>query len=287
MAVMTKPRFPDAFDADVALGSDRILFGRDVLRGLTEGLAEYRENPSGTWEVSFCEPRIPAVIGAVPWMNDERLVGEITKYGSACIVLNKFKPTQLAGTDPLGYLAPLAEADIGFPLRADPSLRELAPKVDGKPLMVGPDSECLETLALPPLRALGFPQKGRRPLLHAKVFVVGQLRWREYEWDFGDYEELGFEADRVWLGSANGTIGSRDSLEFGAWFHDVALVQAARKFVLRLIRYSEPVTSTSDLIEPELAEVDYDDDGMAMWAADIDYDDIDHDEPLGFEDEVR
>lgn len=54
-----------------------------------------------------------------------------------------------------------------------------------------------------------------------------------------------------------------------------------------LIRYSEPVTSTSDLIEPELADVDYDDDAMAAWAADIDYDDVDHDDPDGFDYEDR
>ena len=63
---------------------------------------------------------------------------------------------------------------------------------------------------------------------------------------------IGFKAKRLWVSSANFTSASRQSLEFGYWTEDRALVEGAEQFLTTSLRYSEALDPESDVFEPEL-----------------------------------
>jgi hypothetical protein len=97
---------------------------------------------------------------------------------------------------------------------------------------------------------------------------------------------VGFDARRLWLSSANSTSSSRRNIECGFWTEDSALIQGAERFLVKLMASSEALDPTSDLFDPELVEVEFDDEAMAaaMWEYmrdyepdDQDYDDQDYD----------
>ena len=62
----------------------------------------------------------------------------------------------------------------GLPLRAFAELTGLAPKIEGKPQVVGPYDR-IEDVELPPIRTIGFRQVTDRsvPLMHAKLALLG------------------------------------------------------------------------------------------------------------------
>jgi hypothetical protein len=64
------------------------------------------------------------------------------------------------------------------------------------------------------------------------------------------------------VSSANFTYGSRRSLEFGYWTEEEDLVRAVERFLVGLIGASEDIDSTADVVDPELARVEYDDAAM-------------------------
>jgi hypothetical protein len=74
---------------------------------------------------------------------------------------------------------------------------------------------------------------------------------------------IGFEGKRLWISSANFTASSRRNLEFGYWTEDSALVEGAERFLVKLMRSSEALNPDSDVFDPELAPVEYDDE--AFW----------------------
>ncbi len=60
---------------------------------------------------------------------------------------------------------------------------------------------------LGPVRALGWLREDRKPLLNAKLLVLGHLALNVYDPDNGYGEEvLDFEPRTVWWGSANWTV---------------------------------------------------------------------------------
>jgi len=142
-------------------------------------------------------------------------------------------------------------------------MTELMPKVDGKPMTVGPyDAMGAD---VPSVRSLGF--RARRPalvpIIHAKMALLGHFWWHD-EGPIGNVEDvLGFTAKRLWVSSANFTRGSRRSLEFGYWTEDPALVEGAQRFLLRLIAASEAIDAAPEHLDPELVRVEYDDEAMA------------------------
>ena len=68
-----------------------------------------------------------------------------------------------------------------------------------------------------------------------------------------------FEPKRAWLGSANWTKHASQHLEFGLWTTDAVLVERTYRFVLDVIRFSEPFDTATDHPEPELIAAEWDD----------------------------
>ncbi len=95
-----------------------------------------------------------------------------------------------------------------------------------------------------PVRALGSYERDRKPLLNAKLLVLGHLALNVYDPDNGYGEEvLDFEPRTVWWGSANWTV--RAGSHWKLALHAVtALVEEATAFVADVIAFSEPIGTT-------------------------------------------
>ena len=126
---------------------------------------------------------------------------------------------------------------------------------------------------------LARQQDSPKPLLHAKLLVLGDLVLNVYGPDdsYGE-ERLDFEPRTVWWGSANWTEMARSHLEVGFACDDPALAEQAADFVADVIAFSEPVTTTSPTPKPNLVRVEFDDAAMAEAAREMDQE-YDADEP--------
>ena len=125
----------------------------------------------------------------------------------------------------------------------------------------------MDDAVLPTIRTIGYRKSGRRdspPVMHAKLALLGHLWWHD-EGEFGVEDVTGFTPRRLWISSANFTESSRRSLEFGYWTEGKALMEGAEGFLVRLIAASEGLDPHADLIDPDLASVEFDDE--AMWEA--------------------
>lgn len=107
-----------------------------------------------------------------------------------------------------------------------PGLRDRAPVVDGQPVILGPYSP-MPDYSVGPARMVGMTGGERKPLLHAKLLVLGRLAWLEYDTDVGTFEEYRFLPRSVWCGSTNWTEQARSHLELVAWADGPTLVRAA------------------------------------------------------------
>ena len=97
-------------------------------------------------------------------------------------------------------------------------------------------------------------------LIHAKLLLLGAII--ESEGEMGEYVSY-FEPRRLWLGSANLTYNSRNSLEFGLWINDASLVDYGNRFLIDLLKYSELLSSYQPSPEPERIPYEFDD--VAMY----------------------
>lgn len=273
--------FPDQFDRCVAVGPEpgnSAFFGRDVLRGLVDGIDDYLSQRQPRWERRGSRILGAAMLGCSPWLDDPVLIAALEKL-SAVNLMTRKPP---AGT-PDWKLRPLREINqrvCGLPTRALPILGDMAPKVDGKPMIVGPYTRFGEDFALPPVRAIGYRDPAGRPapIAHAKLAVLGRMWWHD-EGPLGHVEDIsGFTAQRLWVSSANFTQNSRRCLEFGYWTEDKALLDAAEHFLVQLLGASEDLNATDDKLNPDLASVEYDDVAMAEALADMSSED-DEDDP--------
>lgn len=265
--------FPSPFGHDflrvVSGGTNDAYFGLNALSGLITGMAEYcQEVKKGYRSLG------PALLGTFMWLNDDELIQAITDFPFACVVVSK----QPAATDKrrrnqqstFDKLRRACDTEIGFPTRACPELRDLAPRENGRPLVIGPYTEVPE-LVVPAFRSIGPRRTGNHlvPILHTKMMLLGYLWWHD-EGPLGHVEDvIGFTAEKLWLGSANGTRSSRSNLELGVWLTDEALLATARRFLTTVIEHSEDIDPVNDLFEPELAGVEFDDDAMAeadLWS---------------------
>lgn len=114
-------------------------------------------------------------------------------------------------------MAALNERTPGMPIRAFAE-SGLAPRVDGKPAIVGPYTRTDDAM-VPTIRTLGYRRLDRRqpPIIHAKLALLGHLSWQD-EGPLGHVEDvIGFTPRRLRVSSANFTDSSRDSPEFGYW----------------------------------------------------------------------
>lgn len=268
-----EPSFSHEFDDEFAVGPDhgnKAFFGLNVLRGLIDGIDDFIRQREPRWRQHRAIG--PALLGSALWINDEELIGKLEALAGACIVVTKqdFQKSKLK------RLREVNESTPGMPLRAFPYLADLAPKVDGKAIIVGPYSR-YEDVALPTFRALGYRERGGRqvPLVHTKLALLGHLWWHD-EGPLGHVEDvIGFTPRRLWVSSANFTSASRRSLEFGFWTEDPALVEGAERFLVKLLESSEDIDPIADASDPDLASVEFDDEAIAEVLAETDWDDVD------------
>ena len=274
----SNPSFSDEFDDDFALGAEegnRAFFGRDVLRGLVDGIDDFVHLRQPRWRRRRAIG--PALLGSAMWIDDHALMDKLGDLSGASIVVTKQgrKDRDLAG---LHRLQALNQRTPGMPIRALPGLGGLAPKVDGLPLVVGPYTPIDEGV-VPTIRTLGYRKRGRHlpPIVHAKLALLGHLWWHD-EGPLGHVEDvIGFAPRRLWVSSANFTNSSRRSLEFGYWTEDSALVEGVERFLVKLIGASEDLDPEADSPDPDLAPVEFDDEAMAEAAAEMSWDDEDDD----------
>jgi hypothetical protein len=270
--------FSSEFDDEFAVGPEegnRAFLGRNVLRGLIEGIDDFVHERQLRWRKS--RSLGPALLGSAMWIDDPELIDKIGALAAACIVVTKQgrNPSAQRKLEPLSELN---ERTPGMPIRAFADLSGLAPKVDGEPAIIGPYTR-MDDAVIPTIRTLGFRRRGPlAPIIHAKLALLGHLWWHD-EGPLGHVEDvIGFTPRRLWLSSANFTRASRQSLEFGYWTEDLALIDGAERFLVKLMRSSEALDPEADVFEPDLAPVAFDDAAMAEAWAELQWDDLE-DEP--------
>lgn len=265
--------FSSGFDDVVELGGppgNHAYFGLDVLRGLVEGIDDFVHERQPRWR-QF-RSLGPALLGAAMWIDDPGLIAKIGELTAATIVVTKQTrtPGQLRKLEPLRELN---ERTPGMPIRAFGALSGLAPKVGGQPLVVGP-YDPMDEGSVATVRTLGFRRQPKTypPLLHAKLALLGHLWWHD-EGQLGHVEDvIGFTPKRLWLSSANFTSSSRRSLEVGHWTEEPAFIDAAERYLVRLMRSSESLDPDSDSFDPERVPVEFDDVAMAEALAEMEVD---------------
>jgi hypothetical protein len=237
-----------------------VWFGGNVLNGLVEVIDAHVAA-----EAQRREP-MPAALGCVPWLTHQGIAERLARLAACCVVVDKGRKRP---PPPV-----LVAADNGVP-NLLPGLRNRAP--GGETLILGPSSPMPE-YTVGPVRVVGMTGAEQKPLLHAKLLVLGRLKWIELG-DGPTEEVLTFEPCSVWWGSANWTKTAHAHLELGAWSTDPALVREATDFLDDLIAFSEPLDSAAHGPEADLVLVDYDE--AAMWEAwrDIELEQWDDDEP--------
>lgn len=264
MAASERPSFPARFNSRFSFGPDGNLtgrFGLNVLDDLIAGIDEFR----AAADAGRRSPRDagPAMLGTFGWLSDKQLLDRIADYPHACVAVTKqLRPWSYPQT--LARLRDALTRCHGFPAAALPGLELLAhPGGQGQPQLIGPSTQ-LPHLTIPGLRSVGFRSIGGRsvPLLHAKMVLLGTLHWYDEDDSGLTVESLSFEPHRLWIGSANGTTGSRVSLEFGCWQTEPQLLIHAKEFLTQVIAHSENLDPESDSMEPELVEIEFDDEAM-------------------------
>jgi hypothetical protein len=200
--------------------------------------------------------QLTAALGCVPYLTSHAVVAELLTVDRYCIVIDKQAQASSARQR-------LASGGSGIETRHLPGFDEVGVlDQDDMPPLIGPTSGLPEPIELGPVRLAGWRRDatGRpRPLLHAKMLVLGIARFTET--DMG--EAWGFDAKRTWMGSANWTEAAVSHLEFGVWSDDPRLVAANFRFLLDVLRFSERSDSATAGPEPDLVD--------AVWAPDEDF----------------
>jgi hypothetical protein len=237
----------------------RSWFGGKVIEGLCQVLDEHLQAPQ--------PPRsqaATAALGCVPWLDNDDVIDRLCQLEALCVVVDK-------GSRPPSRLVREARP---FP-NVLPALGDIAPPIQGQSIVLGPFS-ALPEYSVGPVRVLGWrgSQSGK-PLLHAKLLVLGHLRWVQYMPDGApQFEEFEFVPRSVWWGSANWTQAAQKHLEVGTWSDDEDLAREAAYFVGDVIAFSEALCSPARGPRPDLVRIEYDEAAMAE-AVQLYYDDDD------------
>jgi hypothetical protein len=275
---MQLPSFPSSFDDEFPAGPDGqpAYVGLDVLRGLITGIDQALEAHR---QERSARKLGPVLIGVSPWLTDTELIGKLRELTGACIVITK-QGRSARDLEQLRDLHELNASTVGLPVDAFPELVQLAPHVDDRPVLVGPYDRVGE-LVIPTVRTLGFRRQasgsGYVPLMHAKLALLGDLSWHDEDALGYVTDVTGFRARRLWVSSANFTVSSRASLEYGFWTEDSALLEGMERFLLRLVAASEGLAG-ADEPAPQFLPVDYDDEAMREVMAEIEWDEDAEDE---------
>ena len=275
---MQVPSFPSSFDDEFPAGPDgqRAYVGLDVLRGLITGIDQALE---ALRHERSARKLGPVLIGVSPWLTDPELIGKLSGLTGACIVITK-QGRSARDLEQLRDLHELNANTAGLPVDAFPELVQLAQHVDEMPVLVGPFDRVGE-LVIPTVRTLGFRRQasgsGYVPLMHAKLALLGELWWHDEDALGYVADVTGFRARRLWVSSANFTLSSRASLEYGFWTEDPALLEGMERFLLRLVAASEGLAG-ADEPAPQFLPVDYDDEAMREAMTEIESDEDAEDE---------
>ncbi|NNN21990.1 MAG: hypothetical protein HKL80_08330 [Acidimicrobiales bacterium] len=254
-------KFPIDFDEVVAVGNNarnNAYFGLNVLQGLTEGIDDFIINKHDLW--SCIRSLGPILLGSSMWIDDQPLLDKIAELYGATVVITK----QSHNKKELQQLREFNEGTPGLSIAAFPDFNLLAPKVNGSPEVIGPHSSINDWI-IPTIRTLGYRKELKNdspPILHAKLALMGHLRWHD-EGPIGTVENIvWFKAQRLWVSSANFTESSRRSLEFGFWTEEPELLEGAERFLIKLIQSSENLDPVEGSFFPELAGVEFDNEAM-------------------------
>lgn len=245
----------------------RAWFGGEVVDGLCSVIDEHIAGPRSGREMR------PAAIGCVPWLTSRAVTARLLRLNSVCIVVDK-----LPAGRPTMVRPELIASENGFPNSAIARLEDVVPAGSpDHPNIIGPSTsrEDLEYV-FDPIRVIGWRKDERRnrqlPLPHAKLLVLGEIGWRQYDTPYGEQEVFRFEPQRVWFGSANWTEASSYHLETGFICDDRRLVDQAESFVADMIAFSESADTEFVAPAPELIDLPWDDLAMSEAAAELAYD---------------
>lgn len=263
--------FPTDFDDTIevaGVAGNAAFFGLNVLRGLVQGITDFTGTAQERWRPGV-RSLGPALLASAMWIDDAEVIESIGHLAAASVIVSKQgrRPTDLRKLKPLSELN---QRTPGMPIRAFSALSGLAPMVDGRPVLIGPTDRPDQTV-VPTFRTLGWRRAPGDivPIVHAKLALLGHLWWHDED-ALGYVDEvIGFRPRRLWISSANFTRASRRSLEFGFWTEEPSLLEAAERFLVRLMAASEAVDPASDAFEPDLAPYEFDDEAMADYAAEF------------------
>ena len=268
---MLLPSFPSSFDDEFPAGpgGQRAYVGRDVLRGMIAGIDRALETHA---RERSARKLGPALIGAAPWLTDPELIEKLKELSGACIVITKHGGSA-RDREQLRALHELNASTAGLRVEAFPELVQFAPHVDDKPMLVGPYDR-VGDLVIPTVHTLGFRRQasgsGYVPLMHVKLALLGELWWHDEDALGHVADVTGFRARRLWVSSANFTLSSRASLEFGYWTEEPAMLEGIERFLLRLVTASEGLAG-ADEPTPQFLPVDYDEEAMREAMAEIEW----------------
>jgi len=152
IAPMSEDPFSGHFSFDRPLGpgeeGNHAFFGQNVLQGLIDGIDDFVYERQRRWERRTPRIGAPVLLGCSPWITDDALLEAIAKLPGACITLTK-APRRKHAPEALKKLRELNQKSSGVPLRVLSGLGHKAPKVAGRPQVMGPYDAVIRKSSFP------------------------------------------------------------------------------------------------------------------------------------------
>lgn len=237
-----------------------ITVGGGVIPDLVAGIRAHADRAVRDYSQMFWPAT--AAVGCVPYFTSMAVADALLELTSCCVVVDK----QSRGSSAMSRLATRVEGGLGSQYLYELNNLTLPDKSGAGPT-VGPYTPWPEPVELGPVRLAGWqrdPGGGQRPLLHAKMLLLGVTVIGEGE--FGEEVPM-FVPKRTWLGSANWTVSASRHLEYGIWCDDPALMGNTRQFLVDVLRFSEAAGSAAIGPEPQLVDIEFDDDAFREYVA--------------------
>jgi hypothetical protein len=120
--------FPSGFDSEFSFGVQqrcRGYFGRDVLRGLTSGIDDFRAAAESERRFRTLGP---AMLAGFMWLDDPELIQRIADFPAACVVITKQQRDKRQQAK-LEKLKPALERGNGFPEAYAKALKNISPVI--------------------------------------------------------------------------------------------------------------------------------------------------------------
>jgi hypothetical protein len=133
-----KPSSPEDFDAEFGVGPEdgnKAYFGRNVLRGLVDGIDDFIQLRQPRWKQYRTVG--PAMLASAMWIDDPELIDKLGELSGASVVVTK-QGGHASMLRRLEALQELNDRTPGLPVRAFAGLMGLGPTLDGEPTVVGP-----------------------------------------------------------------------------------------------------------------------------------------------------